>query len=218
MGEHADYLYYEGLEQQWEDPEGYDEDYVKHLLRGPRNKMSDLGIIKLKMVRLSFPALWEAKSFNDGKPSFKAVLLLDKKKDAGQIAMINKTIEAVKKEKWPKGVKNLKGLCLRDGSEKEDVDGYGDDVMFISSSNAKRVPVVDGNHTPLTEEDGKPYAGCYVNVSLRLWAQDNEWGKRVNAQLRAVQFAKDGEPFGEKPVDPEKEFDKEEGSDDSDIM
>jgi len=56
------------------------------------------------------------------------------------------------------------------------------------------------------EENGKPYAGCYVNMSIRLWAQDNQFGKRVNAQLRAVQFVKDGEAFGDKPVDPQKEL------------
>jgi hypothetical protein len=102
----------------------------------------------------------------------------------------------------PKSVK----LCLRDGAEKDETDGYGDEVMFVSASSAKRVPVVDRDLTPLMEENGKPYAGCYVNMSIRLWAQDNQFGKRVNAQLRAVQFVKDGEAFGNKPVDPQKEF------------
>lgn len=169
--------------------------------------MSDLGIVKLANVRLSFPALFTPTSFGeDGKPSFKATMLLNKKKDAAQIATIKKVIEAIKKEKWPKGVKNLLGTCLRDGSEKEDTDGYGDEVMFITSSNAKRVPVVDKDKTILTDADGKPYAGCFVNVSLRLWAQDNKWGKRVNAQLRAIQFAGDGEPFGDKGADADEEF------------
>lgn len=168
----------------------------------------EIGIIKLKNVRLSFPALFEAKAFKDGKPKFSAVLLLDKRKHAADIEAIEAAIEEVIEEKWPKGInrKVMKPSCLHDGDEKPDTDGYGDGVMYVSASSAKRVPVVGTKMEPLTEEDGKPYAGCYVNVSIRLWAQDNEYGKRINAQLRAVQFAKDGEPFGEKQADPNKEF------------
>jgi hypothetical protein len=31
---------------------------------------------------------------------------------------------------------------------------------------------------------------------VELWAQDNQYGKRINASLGGVQFAKDGESFG----------------------
>jgi hypothetical protein len=101
--------------------------------------------------------------------------------------------------------KNVK-LCLRDGAEKDEIDGYGEEIKFISASCSKRPPVVGRDLTPLAEEDGILYAGCYVNVSFRLWAQDNQFGKRVNAQLRAVQFVRDGDAFGEKPVVAEEEF------------
>jgi len=207
MGEYADYLYEEGLCQQWEDPDFEDDSLAEALCGRSRRTMSDTGIVKLKNVRLSFPALFEAKSFNEGKPKFSAVFLLNKKTNAADIKAIRAAIEAVTKEKWPKGVKNLKPSCLHEGSEKE-YDGYGEEVMYLSASSAKRVPVVDGDMSPLTEEDGRPYAGCYVNCSIRLWAQDNEYGKRINAQLRAVQFYKKGEPFGEKQADPEQEFEK----------
>ncbi len=186
--------------------------------------MSELGIVKLKNVRLSFPALFKAKAFNDsGTPKYSAVFLLDKAKNKGEIAAIEKAIETVIKDKWPKGInrKIMKPSCLHDGEEKPETDGYGEDVMYVSASNAKRVPVVDADMTPLTEESGKPYAGCFVNASIRLWAQDNEYGKRVNAQLRAVQFLKDGEPFGEKPADPEQEIEDESGKSsggDDDLM
>jgi len=39
-----------------------------------------------------------------------------------------------------------------------------------------------------------------------VWAQDNQYGKRINAKLRAVQFYKDGAPFGEGRIDVSKEF------------
>ena len=50
--------------------------------------------------------------------------------------------------------------------------------------------------TPLTEDDNVIYGGCYVNAIIELWAQDNNYGKRINANLLGVQFHKDGEPFG----------------------
>lgn len=192
--------------------------------------MSEIGIVKLKNVRLSFPALFTAKGFKqpDGTvstPKFSGTFLLSKKLHKAEIKAIEAAIEEVKKEKWPKGInpKVMKPSCLHDGGEKPETDGYGDDVMYVSASASKRIPVVDADKSPLTEADGKPYAGCYVNASIRLWAQDNQWGKRINAQLRAVQFVKDGEPFGEKPADVDEEFEDESSgskskSDDSDIL
>lgn len=168
--------------------------------------------IKLKNVRLSFPHLFKPKAFEEGKePSYSANFILDKTKDAAQIKAVKDAINAVAKEKWPKGLPKMKGICLKspepDGDGNYTVEGYDDSVMFVTAGSAKRVPIVDRDpNVALAEEDGKPYAGCYVNVSIRLWAQDNQYGKRVNAQLLAVQFAKDGQPFGEKPVDPSEEF------------
>jgi len=33
-----------------------------------------------------------------------------------------------------------------------------------------------------------------------LWAQNNQYGKRINAQLDGVQFVRDGDPFGDGAV------------------
>ena len=68
--------------------------------------------------------------------------------------------------------------------------------MSIKASSGKRPMVIGTDRAPLTEDDGKPYAGCYVNAIVELWGQDNQFGKRVNANLLAVQFVKDGTPFG----------------------
>jgi hypothetical protein len=163
-------------------------------------------IIKLENVRLSFPALFKAKAGPDGgEPKFGASFLLDKTKHAAKIKEIEAAIEKLHREEL-KG-KHMKGTCLHDGSEKPDTDGYGPGVKYVSVSSRKRVPIVDRDPSvALAEEDGKPYAGCYVNASIRLWVQDNQYGKRINAELRAVQFSKDGESFGAAPVDAEAEF------------
>lgn len=42
------------------------------------------------------------------------------------------------------------------------------------------------------------YSGCKVHAKLRLWAQDNKGGKRVNAEIVGLMFAGDGQPFAGK--------------------
>jgi hypothetical protein len=179
--------------------------------------------LKLNNVRLSYPALFEPKSGPEGgEPKYSAAFLMDKENGASEIKLIQDGILAVAKAQWGDtkckwsvsklGVLKADGkyahvkTCLRDGAEKDGVIGY-ENVMFFSASNKMPVPVVDKNPAVvLTKADRRPLAGQYVNVSIRLWAQDNQFGRRVNAQLQAVQFAFDGETFGEAPVNAEEEF------------
>ena len=167
---------------------------------------SDPAIVRIENARLSFPALFEPRGFEDSKPAYQATLILNKKTHAALIKKLQAASAHVKQEQWKGKTPKLLSDTFRDGSEKPDLDGYGDDVVFLSCRSTKRVPVVARDLTPLTAEDGKPYAGCYVNATVRLWAQDNKYGKRINVALRAIQFLKDGEPFGEKPADVESEF------------
>lgn len=156
--------------------------------------------LRLNNVRLAFPALFEAKTVaGEGKPAFSAALLIDPA-DA-QVKTINAAIEATAREKWGakadavlKQIRAGDKTCLHDGDLKATYDGFPGN-LFIGARNPVRPLVLDADKTPLAEADGKPYAGCYVNVSLELWAQDNNYGKRVNATLLGVQFFKDGDSF-----------------------
>ena len=156
--------------------------------------------IKLTNVRLSFAQLFEAKTVNgEGKPAFSASFLINP--NDPQIAAINAAIEAVAKDKWGakaeatlKIMRSADKTCLHSGDLKANYDGF-EGMMYISSRNALRPLVIDVDKTPLVAEDGKPYSGCFVNASVELWAQDNNYGKRVNATLMGVQFFKDGESF-----------------------
>ncbi len=171
-------------------------------------------------ARLSFPDIWKAKAIKtkgkeEGEAKFSAQFLLDKEDHAGQIKSVKTSILEVAIAKFckentpPKEAKAQIGdmvakgklhLCLHEGNTKE-YEGYNDSNMFLSSSSKLRPRIVarDGR-TPLAEEDGKPYAGCYVNAVVRLWAQDNNFGKRINAELMGIQFVADGEPFGAAPL------------------
>jgi len=157
--------------------------------------------IKLQNVRAAFLKVFKAEAVNGGdKPVFGGSFLLAPT-DA-QIKTIESAMAQVAKDKW--GVKadgimkEMKAggkLCLKDGNSKASYDGFAD-MMFVSATSATRPLTLGRDKAPLTEADGVLYSGCYVNVSMELWAQDNQYGKRINAQLGGVQFAKDGDAFG----------------------
>ena len=168
--------------------------------------------IKLTNVRLSFAQLFEAKTVNgEGKPAFSATFLINPHDP--QVKMINEAIDEVAKEKWgAKADANLKimrtadKVCLHNGDLKANYDGF-EGMLFVSARNPIRPLVVDADKTPLVAGNGKPYSGCYVNASVELWPQDNNYGKRVNATLMGVQFFRDGESFSGGGVASEDDFD-----------
>lgn len=155
--------------------------------------------LKLKAVRLSFPDLFKPRPFKPGDtPKYKATFLIPK--DDPQIKTIEAAIVATAKEKWPKDFQkvlnsirgNANKFCYQDGDNKS-YDGY-EGMMALSAGNKARPSVFDRDRSPLTEDDGKPYAGCYVNAIVELFAYDNS-GNGISASLSGVQFYKDGEVF-----------------------
>lgn len=176
---------------------------------------SPAGRVMLRNVRLAFPALFEPSSYGEGEPAYSATLIMD----PAQAEVVDKAIAGVARDKWgAKADAQLKALraagkvCLRDGDEKTDYDGF-EGMMFIAARSKTRPTVVDGQRQPLTQSDGRIYAGCYVNASLEVWAQDNAYGKRINCTLRGVQFVRDGEAFGGGRPASADEFDELEAED-----
>ncbi len=133
----------------------------------------------------------------EGKEKFSVVALFPK--DHPQVAAIKAEMLKVADAKWPgKGAEVLKQLaagdrlCLHDGDAKADKPGY-EGNLFINASNELRPLVVGPQREPLVAADGKPYSGSYGNIIVEFWAQDNQFGKRINASLLGVQHIKDGE-------------------------
>jgi len=168
---------------------------------------ADPNIIKLRNVRLSFPKLFVPEAVEEGgKLKYSAAFILDNTDHAQIIALIEKATERVALDEFRKKVP-LRHKPLRDGNEFPDMDGYGNGVMFVSAKSDRRPVVVDSDSTPLTADDQRPYAGCYVHANIRLFAYDHKTGgKGVSAELRAVMFAKDGDSFGAGPVNADDEF------------
>jgi len=167
--------------------------------------------INLDGVRLSFPHLYQAKSFTKGQdPKFQATFLLDPSDKAHAKAI--KEIKAESKRivieafgEKPKGLKRCYGLA-KDHDKKKDYEGY-EGMFYIATSNTTRPVLVDRLRKPVDEADGILYAGVYVNTVITLWCQDHEvGGKGVNANLRIVQFMKPGEAFGNAPAKADEEL------------
>lgn len=160
------------------------------------------GIVMLEDVRIAFAhGLWRADTVQggQGRPAFSASFLFPR--DHKCVPLVMATMQQVARAKWgPEGDKVLQGLmaagraCLRDGNSKPDTAGFPGN-LFISARSPTMPLVIDQNRQPLTQASGRPYSGCYVNARLAIWAQDNQYGKRINAQLTGVQFVRDGEPF-----------------------
>lgn len=176
-------------------------------------KATDPAIVKLPGVRLSFPHLFQAHSMEEGQEKkFSATFLLDDKEHGPLLDQIEKLIDRLALDEFKK--KTSFKSCLRDGNEKLELEGYGDGKFFIPASRKTRPAVVrlklnehgEKEYIDISEEEGLIYAGCYVNAVIRLWVQNNKWGKRVNAELRVVQFLKDGESFGSGRVKPEEDL------------
>lgn len=154
--------------------------------------------VHLNNVRLTFPALFEPKAVNgQGEPKFSASFLFPREHTG--VAELSKAVTEAATAKWGakaqatlQQLKAADKLPVHDGDAKSDYDGYAGN-LFVNASNKVRPLVIDGNRTPLTPAEGKPYSGCYVNAIVEIWAQDNQFGKRVNASLLGVQFVRDGE-------------------------
>lgn len=169
--------------------------------------------INLKNVRLSFPSLFKMGTFGgESTGKYEATFILDQEEHAATIEQIKKQISELMKTELKSKVSADK-ICLKDGSDLDRPEYEG--KFTIKASTKKRPLVIDRDKSPLAEEDGKPYAGCYVNAVISLWAQNNSYGKRINAQLDGVQFFKDGEPFGDGSIDADAfdAFDDDDGDD-----
>lgn len=169
-------------------------------------------LIKLEDVRIAFPAVFVAEQVgNKGKPAFSATFLMTPEHPA--IALIKEGIKKAAVQKWgDEAALVLQQLvagdrvCLRNGNTKANYEGFAGN-MFVSARGYTRPLVIAADKSALTEQDGKPYSGCYVNAQISIWAQANQYGKRINAQLGGVQFLRDGESFGGGHVTDVSEFD-----------
>lgn len=140
-----------------------------------------------------------------GEPRYSANIIIPKDSPAHKACL--EAMRAAAAEKWGENkadaavsslIKQNK-VALVDGDTK-DLDGYEGNMVVQAHAKLAEPPTLvaseNGVNVALDREtQTRIYSGCYVNAIVSFWAQDNQWGKRVNAQLAGLQFVRDGEPF-----------------------
>jgi len=174
----------------------------------PKLLIREDGTFRLDDVRLSYPHLfkaWAGESSEEGKvqqKKFSASLLIPLTSHKNEIIAIRKQALILAREEFmPKGADANKWqfpadkLCIRNGNGtgKAEQEGH----WFLKASELTRPATVGARNEPVAEEDGVFFAGCFVSVNFRLWAQNNKFGKRINANLLAVKFMRKGDPLAE---------------------
>lgn len=159
--------------------------------------------------------LFVAKAVNGGKARYSSSFLIPPTHPA--VAKLKAIFVKVANDKWgPKGPAILKALeaqdkvCLHDGNLKE-YAGYAGN-MYVSAARRPeegRPRVVDRNANDISQDSGIIYSGCRVIALLEIWAQDSkDFGKRINATIRGVQFFADDERFSGSGTAGDDEFQK----------
>lgn len=154
--------------------------------------------------RLAFAVIREPEQFQGtGKPRFSGTVLFDKA-DTKTLAKVEKAMAKAAELKWgAKGASTLTALraglktALTDGDIKAEYDGFADHWAVASHTPDNTPPtLVDRSARPLDRmTQNMIYSGAKVRMIVDFWAQDNQWGKRLNAQLAGVQFVADDTPF-----------------------
>jgi hypothetical protein len=176
-------------------------------------------------ARLSFPHLAEPQTQTDKVTGNKRVtyncdLLLEPNDPA--FGQFMQQYAKLAQAKWLENAGNAmqqiqanrKQRCYGTGEEKVDSKtfqvrkGYAGKVYISASSkNMPQMIQPDGRPTDPANTMAcqmiarKMYGGCYINAVVKPWLQQNDTGIGIRADLVAVQFAADGEPFGEGVVD-----------------
>ena len=167
--------------------------------------------IRLIDVRLAFPSIWKATApQGGGEAAFSASFLFPPSHKNVQAEVepkvwkpttLDKVFAEVANEKWgAKGPAMLKALisgdkiCRHNGDAKSDYEGF-EGNLYISARSKVRPRTLDNLKNEITESDGLLLSGYYVDAILDIWAQENSFGKRINAQLKGVQFRRKGDVF-----------------------
>lgn len=171
----------------------------------PLLQFKDDGTIVLKKVLLSYPNLWEdkLKERTDAKTGekipkrFSATGIMPIASHKKEIVVLKNYLRDLCKEHFGMEV-DPSNLCLRDGKYQQG-DEYKSSWYLAAGNTLERPPqTVDRNPSKeVTFKDHKLYPGAVVNIMVKLWVQNNDYGKKINANLLIVQYVDEGTEFGE---------------------
>lgn len=186
--------------------------------------------------RLCFPAIFHKAKPMPGEDAnketqYEVTIVFDKeylKKHPDELKRFNAIqaeINRVCVEKFKKPIKDIVwpkfNKPMRDGMEKEHLDGFGAGTLFIKCKTKRRPGVIDPSKNAIEESDDRIYAGCYIRVNMTPFAYDGKnGGKGVSAALNSVMFVRDGERLdgGSNPEEDFGEMEAVAAGDDDDLL
>jgi len=162
------------------------------------------------------PRVFKNKDGTPGKARYKTQILVPKEAEkVGGVSMggpevvaaIKAAMKALKLEKFPPPSKvsiPQGNTCFKNG-DATDEDGEpatwvteeSPNHFIFTCSESDAPTTLDRRARPTEKKDGLIYSGAYAIVIVKLWIQNNEYGKKINANFKSVQFVAHGEPFGE---------------------
>lgn len=174
--------------------------------------MAEVKRYKTPPFRLSFPALFEPKSFDGGPEKYGCSAIWDPSKFTDADKKLWKELEAAldaeSMNRFKKKVKDLPSnfkRAIRDGAEKADLEGYGEGKRFASLTTKMKPGAILLDKTDGSSEDF--YPGCFCRATVTVYSYDNK-GKGVALGLMNIQKIKDGDRLDSR-TDAAEDFDDE---------
>lgn len=160
--------------------------------------------LQTPVFRVAFPQVFEAKAApGSEKKKYSVVMLftIADMKDAiekKKYADMKTAAQQVAMEKWPKGIPKNFISPFHDGVEKQEYQGYGAGVIYVTASRSEKAGkpgVVDAKLAKIIATEDF-YGGCYARATVNPYAWEYMGKCGVSFGLQNIQKVKDGEPFG----------------------
>jgi len=168
-------------------------------------------IVLMTNVRLSYAYVFKAYEGDDGKKSYGSHMIFTAEQpyepkvplpNGEKItlkAALQRAIRECAVEKWgDKAEEVLKTLAAQDRLclHKGDVSKAGQAAyagkLYVSSNNAAKPNAYDSKGRAVTDPTHPEavYSGCIAQVAINIWAQENKYGKRINAEPMGFKFTR----------------------------
>ena len=157
-----------------------------------------------KLVRFSYPALFEPKAMENGPLKYSVMLLIDKDDQATisafQDAMKQCIAEALAAGMWGGQIPPDLRKPLRDGdtdpTHKDDPVYAG--KYFVNASSTYKPGVVNRNNQEIINPD-EVYPGCWGRAQINLFPYDSMGNRGIGVGLNNIQKVMDGENLSGRP-------------------
>lgn len=167
--------------------------------------------ILLTNVRLSYAYVFKPYEGDDGKKSYGSHMIFDETQpyepkvplpNGEKITLkeaLQRAIREAATEKWGEKARDvlqqLAGqdrLCLHRGDVSKPGLAPYKGKLYVSANNATRPNTFDSKGRQVNDANDAEavYSGCIAQVVINVWAQENKFGKRINASPMGFKFVR----------------------------